>query len=1028
MTGTTIKQYSIQEQLGAGGMGVVYKALDAKLDREVALKFLPPHLNADPGAKARFIQEAKAASALDHANICTIHDVGEDEAGRLFIVMSFYDGDTLKYRLQQGALPLADAVDIGIQLARGLARAHEAGIVHRDIKPANIMVTRRGEVKILDFGVAKLSQSSDLTKAGSTVGTAAYMSPEQSKGETVDVRSDVWSAGVVLYEVLTGKQPFQGGYEAAMTYAIVNETPASPHELDPAIPEAISDIVMRCLAKNPADRFSDAAHVATRLDEFKSPSGTRASATTERVSETEDASGIPTAARISTLYAPVAAGTLAMVYAAMWILGLPDWVFPLGVGLMLLGLPILLLAANQERRKREGRDIGGPFAWLSWKLAVRGGFFSIGGLLILAIVLAVLRNMGVGPTASLQAAGSLQENAKIVVAEFENRTDEPGLSASISELLRIALSQSNVVDVMDGADVLSVLSRMNRSSSDKIDLDTAMEIAAREGAEAVLYGEISPIGSGFFVSAKLLAAHDGSELVALSQTARSDNDVIDAVDALSNALRERIGESIRSIRGNADLDRVTTSSLDALRLYTQGVAAEDAGDVNRAIVLLNQAIEKDSLFAMAHRKLAVTYNNFDIRQDLMVQAATRAYDLRDRLPERERFMAIAFYHTTVTIDYDRTIAAYESLLEVDPNNTAALNNVSNVYQRMGRWEEAERNLVQALQMGKRTVYYQNLWNVKMALKKYEEAWALIDDFETNLPGNPTIPALRFHTRIAEGQLQAAAEEIRISDRTTQQAWLAYERMLQGQWSLMTGRLAAAEREFAQMDQYHVASGLPEEAFESELLRLDWELQMTEDPERVRKQLDMLLERYPLDSLHVFDREYAPLALLYADLGDLQTAKRYMSRFESELPPHIQRSNGRRHLARAAILAGENRLPEAIALLRQSRIEEHCAVCFRDRESRYLAAIDSVDQAIREMETMQDWSWGFNAEIVGGTRAPNWLQLGELYSRSGQTQKAIDAYSNFVDMWSQADAELQPRVQYARSRIERLLEQSVREPQ
>lgn len=204
MTGQTIGQYEIHEQLGSGGMGVVYKATDTRLDRTVALKLLPPHMNADEGAKARFVQEAKAASALDHANICTIHDISEDESGRMFIVMTFYDGSTLKYKLQSGALPLSESIDIGIQLSRGLSRAHEAGIVHRDIKPANIMITARGEAKILDFGVAKLSQSADLTQAGSTVGTAAYMSPEQSKGELVDVRADVWSAGVLLYEMLTG--------------------------------------------------------------------------------------------------------------------------------------------------------------------------------------------------------------------------------------------------------------------------------------------------------------------------------------------------------------------------------------------------------------------------------------------------------------------------------------------------------------------------------------------------------------------------------------------------------------------------------------------------------------------------------------------------------------------------------------------------------------------------------------------------------------------------------------------------------
>ncbi|MCZ6706021.1 MAG: serine/threonine-protein kinase, partial [Bacteroidetes bacterium] len=225
MIGRTVGQYKIKEQLGSGGMGIVYKAIDTRLQREVALKFLPPHLSADENAKERFIQEARAASALDHSNICTIYDVGEADDGQMFIAMAFYDGQTLKYILDERRVEPNEAVLIAHQIAAGLSRAHEAGIVHRDVKPANIMLTNRGEVKILDFGVAKLSESADLTKVGSTIGTAAYMSPEQARGEKVDTRADIWSIGVLLYEMLAGERPFGGTYEAAFVYAIMNEEP-----------------------------------------------------------------------------------------------------------------------------------------------------------------------------------------------------------------------------------------------------------------------------------------------------------------------------------------------------------------------------------------------------------------------------------------------------------------------------------------------------------------------------------------------------------------------------------------------------------------------------------------------------------------------------------------------------------------------------------------------------------------------------------------------------------------------------------
>ncbi|MDX1741952.1 MAG: serine/threonine-protein kinase, partial [Rhodothermales bacterium] len=227
MVGKTVSHYEITEQLGSGGMGVVYKATDTKLDRVVALKFLPSAVSSDPSVKERFIHEAKAASSLDDPHICTIHDISETEDGQLFIVMAFYDGDTVKSRIDDGGVGIAEACSIARQMALGLGAAHEAGIVHRDVKPANVMLTSKGRVKLLDFGVAKLGESSLLTREGSTIGTAAYMSPEQARADSVDHRSDIWSIGAVLYEMVSGSRPFGGGYEAAIAYSILNEEPAA---------------------------------------------------------------------------------------------------------------------------------------------------------------------------------------------------------------------------------------------------------------------------------------------------------------------------------------------------------------------------------------------------------------------------------------------------------------------------------------------------------------------------------------------------------------------------------------------------------------------------------------------------------------------------------------------------------------------------------------------------------------------------------------------------------------------------------
>jgi serine/threonine protein kinase/tetratricopeptide (TPR) repeat protein len=267
MVGTTVSHYRIVEKLGAGGMGVVYKAEDLTLGRTVALKFLPPELTQQSEARERFVHEARAASALEHANICSIHEIGEHD-GQTFIVMGCYEGEILKMKIGRGPLPIEEAVAIARQVAQGLAKAHEAGIVHRDIKPANIIVTSDGLVKILDFGLAKIAGRTLLTKSGSTLGTAAYMSPEQARGDPVDLRTDIWSLGVILYEMLTGRRPFDNEYEQALVYTILNQDPKSVQEMRPEVPEGLAKIVRRTLSKEQERRYQTAAELISDLELF----------------------------------------------------------------------------------------------------------------------------------------------------------------------------------------------------------------------------------------------------------------------------------------------------------------------------------------------------------------------------------------------------------------------------------------------------------------------------------------------------------------------------------------------------------------------------------------------------------------------------------------------------------------------------------------------------------------------------------------------------------------------------------------
>jgi serine/threonine protein kinase len=266
MLGETISHYRIIEKLGEGGMGVVYRAVDTRLDREVAIKFLPAHLSSDPVATKRFIHEAKAASAIDHSNIGTIYEIDETDDGVTFIVMALYDGETLRERMDRGQIGVGEALDIASQIASGLSKAHRRNIVHRDIKPSNIIITSDGEVKIIDFGLAKLAGRTRLTKEASTLGTAAYMSPEQAKGEEVDHRSDIFSLGVILYEMLAGEPPFKGEHEAALLYEIVHEEPEPLTRHKDNLPRGTQLIVERALRKNAGDRYTDINEMISDID------------------------------------------------------------------------------------------------------------------------------------------------------------------------------------------------------------------------------------------------------------------------------------------------------------------------------------------------------------------------------------------------------------------------------------------------------------------------------------------------------------------------------------------------------------------------------------------------------------------------------------------------------------------------------------------------------------------------------------------------------------------------------------------
>jgi serine/threonine protein kinase/tetratricopeptide (TPR) repeat protein len=546
MIGQTVSHYKILEELGAGGMGVVYKAEDTKLKRTVALKFLPPELTRDKKAKTRFIHEAQAASALQHHNVCTIHEIDETEDGRMFISMDCYEGETLKDRIARGPLPAEQALNITIQVVEGLAKAHEAGMVHRDIKPANIMVTNDGVVKILDFGLAKLAGQTKLTKTGTTVGTVAYMSPEQARGEEVDAHSDIFSLGAVFYEMLTGHIPFRGDHEAAVLYGIMHNDPErlAAHRSD--LPEQLQQIIDKALAKNTNERYENASDLLNDLTPWRP---VRAAETTN--------SGF----------------------------------FPLRRGLKHI-------------------------------IAV-----SVAVVVIGAIAFIVSKQRSSTPSI---------DDLSLAIVDFRDlvTADNSTTSAEITGLLLVGLVESSPIRVVSPDYLHEIRRRLFGSSRGPIEEEQALEVARKSRATYVLSGQIK---AGEYVTWRLVETESGKSLAARRVEGNYLPDIVDEiVGEVHPVIARECG--IEEIRASPSVSVITTESPQAYKHYISGVLANEGHRNREAVRELNLAISYDSTFALAYLEMSrAYYGTMGVRDPEQTRICLeKAWELRTHLGVKDR--------------------------------------------------------------------------------------------------------------------------------------------------------------------------------------------------------------------------------------------------------------------------------------------------------------------------------------------------------------------------------------------------------
>jgi TolB-like protein len=562
-------RYRVERELGEGGMATVYLAEDLKHHRPVAIKVLKPDLAAALGGE-RFLREIEIAARLQHPHILPVHDSGEAD-GLLYYVMPFVEGESLAARIsREGGLPVDWSVRILREVADALAYAHGRGLVHSDIKPDNILLSGNHAL-VADFGIARAVRdaagATALTGTGISLGTPAYMAPEQAAGEAVDHRADIYALGVVAYEMLAGEPPFRGRTAQAVIGAHLSQPAVPITQHRPGLSPGLSALVMRCLQKHPGDRPQSADELTQLLETAVVPSGSTVAVSTSQ--------GLKVSTRkVALLFALCALLLLGAAYGAMIAFGLPSWVFPAAVALMLIGLPIVLTTQRVEQNRTPS---SAPHKLFNWKRAITGGVlaFCVLGLVVGGYM--TMRALGIGPVGTLVASGRLKEHPKVILADFTDNTGDSTLATAVTDAFRVDLGQSGAVDLVQGAAIKDAFTRMKKEAPRSLSEEQAREVASREGIPAVVTGEINAIGGGYVISARIIDA-EGNVLVPLRETASDSSKIIPAVDKLSRKVRERIGESLRDIRETPALEQVTTASLPALRKYTQGRRAIDAGE------------------------------------------------------------------------------------------------------------------------------------------------------------------------------------------------------------------------------------------------------------------------------------------------------------------------------------------------------------------------------------------------------------------------------------------------------------------
>ena len=966
MIGERIAHYQIVEQLGRGGMGIVYRATDTKLGRQVALKFLPESTGQAAGMLDRFTREARSAAALNHPHICTIYEIGEHE-GRPFIAMELLEGRTLADQIGGRPLPIGVSIDLALQIASALGVAHTSGIIHRDIKPANIFITASGAAKILDFGLAKsvgptappgapdgatTADDGNLTGIGSTLGTIAYMSPEQARGQELDGRSDLFSLGLVLYEMVSGRQAFGGETTAVIFDGILNRTPRAPSELNSDVPPDLERIIAKAIEKDRDARYQTAADISNDLRHLK------------RITES--------GGTLATVASMPAAGSTAWPSAASNSSARVSTVVPTG------------------KTSAPGRR------WLPIAAVAAAT----------AIVAA-----GIGYWQLRGTSHALAASDKILIADFGNTTGDAMFDGTLKQALAVKLEESPFLNVVADQRVRETLAFMNRPPETPVTQGVAREICQRQGIKAVMLGDIATLGSTYVVTLTAENCQNGEVLAREQVTATSKEQVLAAVGTAAATMRERLGESLASItKMDTAIEQSTTSSLEALKAFALGDAKRNTGSDQEAIPLFKRALELDSNFAVAHARLGTVYANLGETKPA-IEHRTRAYELRERVSERERFYILGHYYSGVTQQIDKALETYDLWKQTYPRDPVPYINSGTLYSQRGETERAIEAFSKAIEIDPaRRIAYSNLFGKYIELDRLDEARALLERQIKSLGETPETEIKFYEIATRQGD-RATAE--RYAARIEKGPLTSNLMALRSAETAVAGRMRESRQFTERYAEMLRQQGLPQRALTA-TSQLVVASAFVGQNSVARELGERLAATSPAD--RGVDAN-ANLAFAYAKLGDTAKARRFMADANPAALPDAPMRELMTQVFDGLLALSTGRPGEAIKRL--ENLPE------QNRHSMVMHGLYTRAHAYAASGRWADAERDFRAVLA--RRPQLQFNLASPYSHvglaralaaQGKTAGAREEYKKFLDMWSQADADI-PVLQEVKAEVAKL---------